>query len=592
MGGRSRAVGEDGHPGIDPVPEVTDPQDPRGARDHRVAHRLLRRIASEGGGWLVVLAATSLTMAAAELALPAVLGGAVDAVVADRAPGAWLLACAGLVIVLVAADAIDDLAAGAAVARSTAWLRTHVFEHLLRAGVGRQRPDPGEVSTRLVGNAAEAGRVAPDAVRALAGIVPAVGGAVALALIHPWLCLTFLAGLPAFALMVRAFARDASSVAARYLDAQGAIAGRLVGAVAGARTIAAAGTVEVEVERVLQPLPELRHSGDGMWRAQMRITAQDAVVLALLELAVLCVGGALLADGRLSAGQLLAAAQYVVLAATIGSGVNAVVRLTRSRAAAHRLLDVLERPAVVHGSEPLAPGAGRLEFAGVSVFDRGRPLIHDLDLEIPAGMLVSIVGRSGSGKSLLAGLAGRLADPDLGEVRLDGTPLADVGRAPLRHAVAYGFERPALLGRDVAGAIAFADEPPPDTRVVAAARAARADDAIRAMPDGYRTPLDRAPMSGGEVQRVGLARAFARDARVLVLDDVAASLDTVTEHHITTVLTEELSDRTRLVVTHRASTAARADRVVWLEAGRVRAIGRHHELWQDPGYRALFEAGA
>jgi ATP-binding cassette subfamily B protein len=108
------------------------------------------------------------------------------------------------------------------------------------------------------------------------------------------------------------------------------------------------------------------------------------------------------------------------------------------------------------------------------------------------------------------------------------------------------------------------------------------------MPDGYGTHLADAPMSGGEAQRIGIARAFAHAGRVLILDDVAASLDTVTEHEITEVLTNELRDRTRIVVAHRASTAARADLVVWLERGQVRAVAPHRELWTDPAYRALF----
>jgi ATP-binding cassette subfamily B protein len=125
--------------------------------------------------------------------------------------------------------------------------------------------------------------------------------------------------------------------------------------------------------------------------------------------------------------------------------------------------------------------------------------------------------------------------------------------------------------------------------VLAAARAARADDFSRRLPDGYRTELTEAPMSGGEVQRVGLARTFAHGGRLMVLDDVAGSLDTVTEHHIGRALTGELADRTRLIIAHRASTAARSDLVVWLDRGRVRAVAPHRELWRDPRYRAIFE---
>ncbi len=125
-------------------------------------------------------------------------------------------------------------------------------------------------------------------------------------------------------------------------------------------------------------------------------------------------------------------------------------------------------------------------------------------------------------------------------------------------------------------------------QLVAAARAAHADEFIRGMPDGYDTPLAEAPMSGGELQRLGLARTFAHAGRVVVLDDVAASLDTVTEHHISEALTEALADRTRVIVAHRASTAARADLVVWLDGGKVRGLAPHHELWRYRDYRRLF----
>jgi ATP-binding cassette subfamily B protein len=181
-----------------------------------------------------------------------------------------------------------------------------------------------------------------------------------------------------------------------------------------------------------------------------------------------------------------------------------------------------------------------------------------------------------------------LVEPDAGEVRLDGVPLPRLDRAELRHAVGYGFERPVLVGQTLGDAIAFGARTATAEEVTAAAHAARADEFIRRMPDGYATRLADVHLSGGEAQRVGLARAFAHTGRVLVLDDVAASLDTVTEHHIREVLTGALADRTRVVVAHRASTAAQADLVVWLDGGTVRASAPHHDLWRDPAYREVF----
>jgi ATP-binding cassette subfamily B protein len=158
--------------------------------------------------------------------------------------------------------------------------------------------------------------------------------------------------------------------------------------------------------------------------------------------------------------------------------------------------------------------------------------------------------------------------------------------------VAYGFERPVLLGETFADAIGFGPRNPSAQELVAQARAARADTFIRHMPAGYASRVADTPISGGEAQRVGLARAFVQAGRVLILDDVAASLDTVTEHHISQVLTGALADRTRLIVTHRASTAAQADVVVWLADRGVRGLGTHRALWADPEYRAAFQAAS
>jgi ATP-binding cassette subfamily B protein len=497
------------------------------------------------------------------------------------------------VAVLVACDALDDVADGAAIARSTAWLRQTLLEHVLALGPrAGERFSPGELTGRLVGNAAEAGRVAPSVVRAVANLIPVIGATVALAIIDPWLCLTFLAGTAVLIVLVRAFARDASEMAKRYLTAQGRIVSRLTDAISGSRTIAAAGTEEREGQRVLAPLPELRRHGLGMWRVQMRISAQDAVIVSLLEIAVLAVAGVELAHGRISPGELLAASQYVLLGTALGGTViGALNRLARSRAAAGRIAEVLGEPAPESGTRPLPAGGGRLEYRDVTVRHGDQVLVERVNLSVPAGALVGVVGPSGSGKSLLARLAGRLLDPDEGEVLLDGVPLPEIDPAELRREVGFGFENPTLLGETVAEAIAFGGRTPSSAEVVAAAKAARADGFIRRMPAGYDTPLAEAPMSGGETQRIGLARTFAHAGRVLVLDDVASSLDTVTEHQISEVLAGALSDRTRIVIAHRASTAARMDLVVWLDGGRVRAKGPHHTLWRDPAYRALFEPG-
>lgn len=555
-------------------------------------NRLLLRTARRGGGWLLAAGLTAVALAVLETALPGVLGRAVDAVV-GRAPFAWTVAAALVVAALALTDALDDLAVGFATARSTAWLRRGVLRHFLRIGsAAPERYPPGDFASRLVGNTTNAGRVGVDLVRTAANLLPAVGALVALALIDPWLCLTVAAGMPLLFVVLRTFLRDASGWAARYFEVQGRIAARLADALAGARTIAASGTANRETARVLSDLPQLHREGIGMWRSQARIAAQQGLLVPLLEVAVLALAGFELARGRITPGQLLAAAQYAVLATSLLSALPAMTRLVRARASGARVAAVMREPVVAYGDQAAPAGPGRIEFRGVTVRAGEQTLLHGVDLTVRGGALTAIVGRSGAGKSLLTALAGRLIDPDEGDVLLDGVPLRELTHDALRTVVAYGFDGPALFGESVGDAVAFGAASPSTDAVLEAASRADADDFVRRLPQGYANALAATPLSGGEAQRLGLARAFAHAGRVLILDDVAASLDTVTDFHITSVLTTAFAGHTRIVVAHRASTAARADTVVWLDGGRVRAVAPHAQLMQDVSYRAVFDAAS
>jgi ATP-binding cassette subfamily B protein len=545
------------------------------------ADRLLMRTALRGGGWSALLAVAALADAAAVTVLPIALARAIDGVLAGSGAAA-LWACAALVAVSATADMLVQLASGAGAAHATAWLRHSLVRHLLAAGPTLDLR-AGDVTSRVVGGAAEAGVAPAAATQAAAALVPPAGALVVLGLLDWRLAATVAVALPAIAVLLHVLVRDISATVRRYLDVQGTIAARLAEALNGARTIAAAGTAEREAERILAPLPELHAEGRAMWRVQGGVAARGLLSLTLLQIAVVGAAGLELKAGRISPGELVAAVQYAGLAAGFGPVVTQVLRLGRARAGAARAEEILARPVRRYGTRNLQPGSGRLEFRGVAAGG-----LHEVDLTVPGGRAVAVVGRSGAGKSLLAALAGRLADPDRGEILLDGVPLHRLSRAALRDAVGYAFARPALFGDTVGDAIAFGREDVPEDRVRTAAATACADRFIERLPAGYRTRVQDAPLSGGELQRIGLARAFAHPGRLLVLDDATSSLDTATEMQVTSALLGPLSDRTRLIIAHRAGTAARADLVVWLDGGRVRACGGHAELWRDPDYRAVF----
>jgi ATP-binding cassette subfamily B protein len=571
----------------------------------RATDRLIARTVRHSGPWLAVLVATAVVGAALQLAFPFVLGSTIDSVVTGAAAShTWLARCVAIVVAMVACEILGVWATGASGAQASAWLRQGVVRHVLGVGPAMTRRfADGDLVTRLGLNAEEMGRAPEAVVTAAVLLIPTVGSLVALALIDLRLPLALVAGLILITLVLRAFLRDTTTAATGYQTAHGDIAARLIDALAGARTIAAAGTAEMETRRVLIPLRRLHAHGMELWRITARAGVQAGLMIPLLEVVVLGVGGLLLTSGDLTVGELYAAARYVVLGAGLSSALGNVSRLARARGAAGRLLEAgAERP-VSHGVRILPAGPGTLEFRGVALpddqtgdaagpGDAGGDLI---DVIIPGGSATAVVGRSGTGKSLFAAVAGRLLDPRRGIVALDGVPLHELSRTTLRHAIGYAFDRPVLVGATLTDAtltdaIGLGLDRPDPGLVATSARAACAETFIRPLPRGYATPLREAPLSGGERQRVGLARAFAHGERVLILDDATSSLDTVTERQVSAALTRELGGRTRLIVAHRVATAASADRVIWLEDGRVRAYDHHRVLWRDPAYRAIFQA--
>ncbi|WP_116246874.1 ABC transporter ATP-binding protein [Nocardiopsis sp. FIRDI 009] len=562
--------------------------DPDAARS---ADALLARVMRASAGRTAAILLCAAAAAVASLALPAVLGRTLDLLL-DGHPdaGRMLLAAVALTAAEVTLDAAVALLSGTVGARSTAWLRLRAVRRLSAAAPHDvNRFSPGDVATRLSAHATEAGAAPAGAAQIVASILAPLGALVALFLIDPWTGTAFVLGLPLLVLLLRSFARHSSDSVSQYQRVQSAIAARLTDALGGARAIAAAGTADAERARVLRPLGELGVEGRRMWSVHGSATARSGVLLPLLVTAVLAVGGLGLADGRISVGDLLAVSRYAALAAGLGSVTGPLGALVRGRAAARRVNELLALPPLPHGREDLpAGGPGTLELRGVGVRRAGEWVLRGVDLYVPGGATVAVVGRSGSGKSTLGAVAGRLTAPDEGEVRLDGVPLDTVAADVLRREVGYAFERPSLRGATVGDAIADGAETASGDRVRAAARAAGADVFVRALPRGYRTPLGEAPLSGGELQRLGLARAFAHAGRLMILDDATSSLDTATERQVDRALAREVRPGTRVVIAHRLSTAARADLVVWLEGGRVRAVRGHAELWRDPDYRAVF----
>ncbi|MGH4008647.1 MAG: ABC transporter ATP-binding protein [Pseudonocardiaceae bacterium] len=548
-------------------------------------------------------AVAGLLGAVSALLLPTALAAAVDAAIKNEPITALSLPVVLLAIVMLTqltASMLEQIADVSGVARTTASLRYRVASGLFGRGLAGQREVPaGDATARFTGVAAAAGQLPATLIGLVTSTLITVIALVSLALIDWSLVATLLLATPVIYLLLRAFTRKVFDVSTDYQEAQAGIAGRMVDALAGRRTIRAAGTLEREVDRVLANLPALRAAGAQFWAVQRKVAWSFSLLAPMVQIVILSVAGWGVTQGRLSAAELVAVLGYVALVMGGLNDIDTVLEISACRAAAARIAAVTIRRA--HCRHPqcdrnrrcdrLPPGRGEVRLRDITVTLGGKKVLDRLDLTIPGGATVALVGASGAGKSVLVGLLGRLYRPERGLVMIDERPVDTLTDAGLRSAVAYAFERPALLGTTLGAAIGYGRPERDDVAVLVAARAAQADHFVRRLPDGYDTPVTDAPLSGGELQRLGLARAVAQDARVTVLDDATGSLDTATEAQVQQALGQVIAGRTCIVVTQRAATAAAADGVAWLEGGRIRAMGPHTDLWSDPDYRALF-AGA
>ena len=263
-------------------------------------------------------------------------------------------------------------------------------------------------------------------------------------------------------------------------------------------------------------------------------------------------------------------------------GVNS--HLQRGLAAAGSVFELVDRGSEVDtGTREIGRARGELRFEQISFAydpEHGAAL-DDVDLHIEAGETIALVGPSGSGKTTLANLIPRFHQPSAGRILLDDVDINDLTLASLRAQIALVSQEVVLFNDTVAANITYGnpDRYTPEA-IEAAARAAHAHEFILALPAGYRTQVGEkgSRLSGGQRQRLALARAFLKDAPILIMDEATSSLDSVTEMHVRAALEDLCRGRTTIVIAHRLSTVENADRIAVLTAGRVIDIGRHDEL--------------
>ena len=313
---------------------------------------------------------------------------------------------------------------------------------------------------------------------------------------------------------------------------------------------------------------------------------------------VLAFGVRRVMEGAITPGTLVVFVSYIrSFYKSLKGAVKHAARLAKAAAPVERVVELLDveegvtdQPGAVHAQR----ARGLIEFQNVHFeYEPTHPVLHEINLVIPAGRLTAIVGRTGSGKSTLTSLIPRLYDPTSGRVLIDGEDIRGWKLRSLRAQVSLVLQESVLLQASVAENIAYGRTDATFEEIEAAARAANAHDFIAALPDGYDTVVGERgdTLSGGQRQRIAIARAIVRNAPIVILDEPLTGLDTTAAAAVVEALNQLMENKTVIVITHHLSTVKRADHIVVLSGGRIVQQGRHDELVGADGmYRELFQA--
>jgi len=339
----------------------------------------------------------------------------------------------------------------------------------------------------------------------------------------------------------------------------------------------------------------------GFMKHQMRIFRVNAMSFPIMELVagfgiagVLFYGGLRVAAGEATAGTLMSfLAAVIMLYEPVKRLSGANNQIQQGLAAAERIFDILDEEIIVcdaEGAQALNDFQHAISFEDVGLCYAGaeKPVLSNINLEVKAGQVVALVGRSGAGKSSLANLVPRFMDVTDGRVLLDGHDVRELTQQSLRQQIALVTQDVILFNDTVLNNIAYGHDEIDRERVEAIAKAANAHEFIMKLPQGYETMVGERGviLSGGQRQRLSLARALLKDAPILILDEATSSLDTESEQLVQQAIDRLMTGRTVLVIAHRLSTIRHADCIVVLDDGGIAQMGRHDELLDQGGLYA------
>ncbi|MGW6909920.1 ABC transporter ATP-binding protein [Streptomyces sp. NPDC054940] len=548
---------------------------------------------------LLVGAVLSLVTGATGLLLPLVARELIDDLSHDRAITGALLIMSGLVVANAALGALGSYVLMRTAESVVLGARRALSSYLLRLRITAvDRSEPGDLMARITSDTTLLREVTTDSLVGLGtGGLTLVATVAMMGLVDPVLLLVTLAVILGAGTILGVIVPRINRASRQAQDAVGVMGASLERILGALRTVKASGAEHRE-ERTLHEAAEesWRQSvRAAKWSAAAGNTAGLAMQIAFIT--VLAVGGARVATGATDVGTLVAFLLYVFyLMSPIQQVVGAITQYQTGSAALARIQEALRLPAEPAAAPAPLPAAG-VEPAALAFEDvRFRyaddlPYVHHgVTFAVPAQGMTAFVGPSGAGKTTVFSLIERFYDPEAGTITVDGRDLADWELPQLRSAIGYVEQDAPVLSGSLRDNLLLGNPDADDDALTRVLKTTRLDGLVSRLPGGLDTLVGHrgTKLSGGERQRVAIARALLRRPRLLLLDEATSQLDAVNEAALRDTVADVARTTTVLVVAHRLSTVTMADRIVVMDAGRVRAVGTHRELVaEDPLYAEL-----